>query len=143
MSAFCLRTIAMIAPSLLFWACQPNYFLLHPVEPVAEIGRETEFFNRGGLRVNWLARYPDKGKKLPGILIHPDRGSLAADMEGICLALARRGYFAAAVDYQRLRHLEDRNPLLPWQSSEDALAAVTHLAPSPSRPRPPRAPRIQ
>jgi dipeptidyl aminopeptidase/acylaminoacyl peptidase len=48
-------------------------------------------------------------------------------MEGICLALARKGYFAAAVDYQRLENLKVRNPLVPWKSAEEATAALKHL----------------
>jgi dienelactone hydrolase len=112
---------------LLLMGCQPNYFLLHPLEPVPEIYRESEFFDRGQLRIHWLARYPDRPGKLPAVLVHPDRGSISKDMEGICLALARRGYFAAAVDYQRVEYPEERNPLLPWRSREDALASLEHL----------------
>ncbi len=112
---------------LFLTGCQPNYFLLHPLEPVPEVYRESEFFDRGQLRVHWLARYPDRREALPAVLIHPDRGSLAKDMEGICLALARQGYFAAAVDYQRLENLEERNPLLPWKSCEEALASLKHM----------------
>ncbi len=107
--------------------CQPNYFLLHPLEPVPGVYREYEFFDRGQLRVHWLARYPDRPGPLPAVLIHPDRGSLSEDMEGICLALARKGYFAVAVDYQRLENLELRNPLLPWKSAEEATVSLKHL----------------
>ena len=121
--------LLLLFPSFLLplMGCQPNYFLLHPLEPVPGIYRETEFFDRGQLRIHWLARYPDRPGKLPAVLIHPDRGSLSKDMEGICLALARRGYFAAAVDYQRLENLEERTPLIPWRSREDALASLEHL----------------
>ncbi len=107
--------------------CQPNYFLIHPLEPVAGIFRECGFFDRDQLRLHWLARFPEGRGKLPAVLVHPDRGSLAKDMEGICLALARRGYFAAAVDYQRLENLRERNPLLPWKSRQDALASLEYL----------------
>ena len=107
--------------------CQPNYFLIHPLEPLPGIYRECVFFDRDQLRLHWLARYPDGQGKLPAVLVHPDRGSLAKDMEGICLALARKGYFAAAVDYQRLENLGERNPLLPWRSRRDALASVEYL----------------
>jgi len=123
------RKILFLYPAILSFltGCQPNYFLLHPVEPVPGIYRESEFFDRGQLRVHWLARYPDRPGKLPAVLVHPDRGSLSEDMEGICLALARRGYFAASADYQRLENLQERNPLLPWRSREDALASLEHL----------------
>ena len=107
--------------------CQPNYFLLHPLEPVPEVYRENEYFDRGQLRVHWLARYPDRRDPLPAVLVHPDRGSLSDDMEGICLALARKGYFAAAVDYQRLENLKVRNPLMPWKSAEEATVSLKHL----------------
>ena len=113
----------------LFWVagCGPNYFLLHPVQPVPEIYRETKMFDRGQLRVYWLARYPDRPGPLPAILVHPDRGSFAEDMEGICLDLAQRGYFAAAAHYQRLENLEEKNPLIPWRTPEDVMAAFRHL----------------
>jgi len=107
--------------------CQPNYFLLHPLEPVPGVYRENGFFDRGQLRVHWLARYPDSRGPLPAVLVHPDRGSLSDDMEGICLALAKEGYFAAAVDYQRLENLRVRNPLLPWKSPEEATVSLKHL----------------
>ena len=117
--------LLLVLPDLM--GCRPNYFLLHPLEPVSEIYRESEFFDRGQLRVHWLARYPDRKEPLPAVLVHPDRGSLARDMEGICLALAREGYFAAGVDYQRLENLRVRNPLLPFKSSMDAMASLNHL----------------
>ena len=107
--------------------CQPNYFLLHPLEPVPEVYRENEYFDRGQLRIHWLARYPDRRDPLPAVLLHPDRGSLSDDMEGICLALARKGYFAAAVDYQRLDNLKVRNPLMPLKSAEEATVSLKHL----------------
>ena len=121
---------ALLLLSLLFFfpaGCQPNYFLLHPLEPVSGVYRESEFFDRGELRVHWLARYPDCRGPLPAVLVHPDRGSLSDDMEGICPALARKGYFAAAVDYQRLENLKVRNPLLPWKSAEEATVSLKHL----------------
>ena len=105
----------------------PNYFLLHPLESAPGIYRESGFFDHGQLRVHWLARYPERKEPLPAILVHPDRGSLSGDMEGICLDLARRGYFAAAAHYQRLENLDEENPLIPWRSPEDVLVALGHL----------------
>jgi dipeptidyl aminopeptidase/acylaminoacyl peptidase len=48
-------------------------------------------------------------------------------MEGICLDLAQKGYFAAAAHYQRLENLKDKNPLIPWKTPEDFLPALRHL----------------
>jgi dienelactone hydrolase len=107
--------------------CGPNYFLLHPLKATPEVYRENIFFDRGQLRVYWLTRYPDTEKRLPAVLVHPDRGSFSHDMEGICLDLAQRGYFAVSVHYQRLEDLGNENPLIPWRSAADILSAYEHL----------------
>ncbi len=112
-------------------ACAPNYFLLHPLDPAPGIYRESGFFDQGQLRTHWLARYPDSRELLPAILVHPDRGSVSSDMEGICLDLARSGYFAVAVHYQRLENLEDENPLIPWRSVEEVRVAFEYLQRNP------------
>ena len=125
-----LRCIYVFPLLSLLWilsGCMPNYFLLHPLKQVPGIYRESGFFDEEGLRVHWLARYPDRQEPLPAVLVHPDRGSIAEDMEGICLALAERGYFAVAAHYQRLEKLEEENPLIPWRSGKDAVAALDHL----------------
>jgi uncharacterized protein len=105
--------------------------LLHPLDPAPGIYRESGFFDQGQLRTHWLARYPDGREPLPAILVHPDRGSVSSDMEGICLDLARSGYFAVAVHYQRLENLEDENPLIPWRSVEEVRVAFEHLQRNP------------
>jgi dienelactone hydrolase len=108
--------------------CRPmDYTLIHPLQSQPEIIRESELFDRDQLRVHWVAYYPPWKEPLPGILVHPDAGGLAKDMEGICLSLARAGYFAAAVHYQRLENLEKENPLFCWKSPRDVTAAIDHL----------------
>ena len=104
-----------------------NYYLLHPLQPHPGIFQETGIFDRGQLRVHWVACYPFRKGALPAVLVHPDAGGLAEDMEGICLTLARAGYFAAAVHYQRLENLDNKNPLFPWKSPQDVVAAIHHL----------------
>jgi dienelactone hydrolase len=110
-----------------FIGCRPNYFLVHPLQTAPEIYRESGMFDRGQLRVYWLARYADRKEPLPAVLVHPDRGSFSEDMEGICLALAQRGYFAASAHYQRVENLNNKNPLIPWRSPNDVTAALEHL----------------
>ncbi|MDH4264654.1 MAG: dienelactone hydrolase family protein [Deltaproteobacteria bacterium] len=113
---------------LVFIGCRPmDYLLLHPLQPYPGIGRENEFFDRGQVRVHWLAHYPDQKEPLPAVLVHPDAGGLAEDMEGICFTLARAGYFAAAVHYQRRGNLSKKNPLFPWKSPEEITVAWEHL----------------
>jgi dipeptidyl aminopeptidase/acylaminoacyl peptidase len=48
-------------------------------------------------------------------------------MEGICLDLARHGYFAAAVHYQRIENLKEKNPLIGCRSFEEGSEAYKHL----------------
>jgi len=121
-------SFTLIFALLGFIGCRPmDYYLLHPLQSPPEVIRETEFFDRGQLRVHWVAYYPSRIEPLPGVLVHPDAGGLAQDMEGICLSFARVGYFAAAVHYQRLENLEKENPLFSWKSPQDVTAAVNHL----------------
>jgi dienelactone hydrolase len=108
--------------------CRPNdYYLIHPLSPQPGIIRESLIFDRGQLRVHWIAYSPSQREPLPAVLVHPDAGGLSGDMEGVCLHLARQGYFAAAVHYQRRENLEKENPLFSWKSQEDVTAAIHHL----------------
>ena len=108
--------------------CRPNdYYLIHPLSSQPGIIRESLTFDRDRLRVHWVAYSPSQKDPLPAVLVHPDAGGLAGDMEGICLDLARQGYFAAAVHYQRVENLEKENPLFSWKSPEDVKAAIRHL----------------
>jgi dienelactone hydrolase len=121
-------SFALIFVLLGFIACRPmDYYLLHPLQSPPEIIRESVFFDRGQLRVHWVAYYSPRIEPLPAVLVHPDAGGLAQDMEGICLSLARAGYFAAAVHYQRLENLKKENPLFSWKSPQDVTAAIDHL----------------
>ena len=108
--------------------CHPkDYNLLHPVQPSPGICREAEIFEWGPLRVHWIAYYPEGRDHLPAVLVHPDKDGLASDMEGTCLTLARRGYFAAAVHYQRLENLREENPLIPFKTFEEGMAGYRYL----------------
>jgi dienelactone hydrolase len=108
--------------------CRPNdYYLIHPLSPQPGIIRESLIFDRGPLRVHWVSYSALQEGLLPAVLVHPDAGGLSGDMEGVCLDLARQGYFAAAVHYQRLEDLKKENPLFSWKSPEDVTAAIRHL----------------
>lgn len=109
-------------------SCRPmDYLLLHPLQAQPGMIRESEFFDRGQLRVHWVAYYPSLSRALPAVLVHPDAGGVSGDMEGVCSTLCRAGYFAVAIHYQRLENLAAKNPLFPWKSHEDATAALEHL----------------
>jgi dienelactone hydrolase len=110
------------------FGCRPNdYYLIHPLSPQPGIIRESLIYDRGQLRVHWVAYSALQEGPLPAVLVHPDAGGLSGDMEGTCLDLALQGYFAAAVHYQRLENLEKENPLFSWKSPEDVTAAIRHL----------------
>ena len=118
----------LLLPLLAAFGCKPmNYYLLHPLRPLADIYRESSIFDQDPLRVHWVAYYPDKKEALPAILIHPDAGGLAEDMEGICQDFTRAGYFAVAVHYQRLENLKNKNPLFPWKAPEEITMSLAHL----------------
>jgi len=121
LSSLCLFLVVCIG-------CRPkDYNLLHPLRPSPGICRESEIFDCGQIRIHWMAYYPDQKGVLPAVLIHADAGGLAEDMEGICLDLARHGYFAAAVHYQRLENLREKNPLIGCRSFEEGSAAYRHV----------------
>ncbi len=121
-------TAVVFIPLAGLGGCRPmDYQLLHPLRRFPQLWQESGIFDRRQLRIHWLAFYPNSPNPLPAVLVHPDAGGFAEDMKGICLDLARRGYFAVAVHYQRLEALEKKNPLFPWKSPEDAVAVLAHL----------------
>jgi len=123
--SLCLALAILCFSSL---GCRPNdYYLIHPLSPQPGIIRESLIFDSDQLRVHWVAYSRSQSEPLPAILVHPDAGGLAGDMEGLCLDLARQGYFAAAAHYQRLENLEKENPLFSWKSPQDVTAAINHL----------------
>jgi dienelactone hydrolase len=123
--SLCFTLAVFTFPSL---GCRPNdYYLIHPLSLQPGIIRESLIFDRDQLRVHWVAYSRSQSEPLPAVLVHPDAGGLAGDMEGICLDLARQGYFAAAVHYQRLENLEKENPLFSWKSPQDVTAAINQM----------------
>jgi len=125
----CVRLLSFLYLFLLVSiGCRPkDYNLLHPLQSLPGICRESEIIDCGQLRVHWVAYYPDRKGLLPAILVHADAGGFAEDMEGICLDLAQRGYFAAAAHYQRLENLKDKSPLIPCRTFEEGATAYRHL----------------
>ena len=113
---------------LLFLGCgTKDYYLLGRPQPLPGIGRESEIFDRGQLRVHWVAYYPDKRARLPAVLVNPDAAGYAEDMEGICFVLAQAGYLAAAVHYQRLENLKEKNAFACCKTFEEGTTAYKHL----------------
>jgi dienelactone hydrolase len=104
-----------------------DYSLLHHPQPLPGVCREGEVFDRGQLRVHWVAYYPDKGTRLPAVLVHPDAAGFAQDMEGICFALAQHGYVAAAVHYQRLDNPKEKNAFACCKTFEEGTTAYEYL----------------
>ncbi|MDH7499724.1 MAG: dienelactone hydrolase family protein [candidate division NC10 bacterium] len=104
-----------------------NYNLLHSPQALPGMMRESGIFDRGQLRIHWIAYFPDKRYRLPGVLVHPDAAGFAEDMEGVCFSLAQAGYFAAAVHYQRLENLKEKNAFVCCKSFEEGKAAFIHL----------------
>jgi len=48
--------------------CRPmDYYLLHPLQSLPGIHHESEFFDRGPVRVHWRAHYPGQIGALPAV----------------------------------------------------------------------------
>jgi dienelactone hydrolase len=108
-----------------------NYSILHRPVPLSGIVRESAIFDQGELRIHWVAYYPERPGRLPAVLVHPDAQGVAEDMEGVCFGLARAGYFAAAVDYERVGELKRGSPFTCCKDFEEATASLIHLLSNP------------
>jgi len=80
----------------------PDHYLVHPREPAAGVVTWEESFVRDPLVVHArVARLQRRGP-FPVVIVHPEGGKTADDMQGILWDLAARGYVAIAADYWRL-----------------------------------------
>ena len=105
-------------PVLLLAGCV-DHFLVHPRQPPAGAQNWKEVAVDGDLlmRLEWVR--PAGRKPLPAVIVHPEAGHKAADMRGVLHDLARAGYLAAAVDYQRRTGIRWRESLFPWRDPAD------------------------
>jgi dipeptidyl aminopeptidase/acylaminoacyl peptidase len=102
----------------------PDHYLIHPAEPPPGIATWSEDVRRGALLVHLEWAQPPGGGPLPTVIVHPEGGKTAADMNGVIRDLAQQGYLAVAVDYMRLLDGAYRRNTFAWREQGDALAAL-------------------
>ena len=104
-----------------------NHYLIHPKTRPPEVVAWSETVERGELLVRLEAARPPGEGSFPAVLVHPEAGHTAKEMQGILYSLAQAGYLAMAADYRRKRGNRHRKALFAWRDPEDPLAALRVL----------------
>jgi dienelactone hydrolase len=112
----------------LFTCCMPlNHFLIHPQDVPPAVITWTEEIRRGNLLLHLEGARPENGGLFPGVLVHPEAGKKAHHMRGVIWDLAKHGFLAVAVDYQRMIEGKYQNTLFPWREEDDVALAFELL----------------
>jgi dienelactone hydrolase len=101
-----------------------DHYVLHPRQAPTGAQRSSEVAVSGGLRMRLEWVRPAGRGPFPTVIVHPEAGHQATHMLGILNDLARAGYLAVAVDYQRRRGNRWRQSLFPWQDPADPRRAM-------------------
>src|SRR5262249_32333077 len=64
--------------------------------------------------------HPRGVRSSPTVIVHPEGGKAAADMQGVVWDLAQHGYTALAADYERKSDGEYERSMFAWRSPADA-----------------------
>ena len=117
----------------LLGACQPpNHYLIHPEQAPPSVVSWNEEIHQGQLliRLHWAR--PEGAGRFPAVLVHPEAGKQAAEMQGVVWDLARQGYVAVAADYRRLIDGEYRGNLFVWRADTDVTTALEYVLRNPA-----------
>jgi dienelactone hydrolase len=106
----------------------PNHFLGHPDRPPADVVTWADDVTMGDLRVHVRGARPPGGGPFPAVVVLPEAGKTAEDMEPIAWDLATSGYVAIGADYERSTNGEYEPQLFPWRSGADVDAIFAVLA---------------
>ena len=117
---WCLLTAACVAGCNYF----PDHHLVHPREPAADVVTWADRFVRDLLDVHVRGARPQNGGPFPAVLVHPEGGKTAEDMQGVLWDLAGRGYVAIAADYRRFIDGAYRRNMFVWRSESDITAIL-------------------
>lgn len=127
------RTGLAFLSVVLLGACQPpNHYLIHPDQTPPNVVSWNEEIRQGQLliRLHWAR--PEGAGRFPAVLVHPEAGKQAAEMQGVIWDLARQGYVAVAADYRRLIDGEYRGNLFVWRADADVTAALEYALRNPA-----------
>lgn len=117
----------------LLGACQPpNHYLIHPEQAPPSVVSWNEEIRQGQLLIRLRWARPEGAGRFPAVLVHPEAGKQAAEMQGVIWDLARQGYVAVAADYRRLIDGEYRSNLFVWRADADVTAALEYVLRNPA-----------
>src|SRR5262249_2337526 len=106
----------------------PNHHLAHPDRLPDGVAVHVENVIVEGLLVHLrVARPPGQGP-FATVVVLPEGGIAAEEMEPILWDLAARGYLAIAAHFERRYGASYRRSLFPWRSAADVTALVTVLS---------------
>lgn len=106
----------------------PNHYLGHPASAPAGVVTWVDDVTSDGFRIHVRGARPPGAGPFPAVIVLPEAGKTAEDMEPIAWDLATSGYVALGADYERLTNGEYQTQLFPWRSSGDIDAIFTVLA---------------
>src|SRR3954453_10892908 len=109
----CLSVVAVLAAV----GCHyfPNHYLGHPDRSPAGIVTWEDDATIDGLRVHVRGARPPGSGPMPAVVVLPEAGKTAEDMEPIAWDLAKGGYVAIGAHYERRTSGEYQTQLFPWR----------------------------
>ena len=116
-------TVNLAALLILSSGCM-NHYLIYPDHDPAGVATWSQDVTRGPLQVHLEWAQPPGPGPFPTVIVHPEGGGVARDMEGVIRDLAQHGYLAVAADYQRLIDGEFRRNTFVWRERSDPVAAL-------------------
>jgi dipeptidyl aminopeptidase/acylaminoacyl peptidase len=120
------KAIRWCLAALWLAACHyfPDHFLGHPHDPAPGVETWSEPFALDPLRIHVRVARPPGGGPFAAVIVHPEGGKTADDMQGVLWDLSARGYFAIAADYERWIDGAYRRNMFAWRSDADASAIL-------------------
>jgi len=102
----------------------PNHHLIHPHERPTEVITWSADFARNDLLVHVEGARPPGPGPFPAVIVHPEGGTRAVEMDGVIWDLAQHGYVGLAVDYERYRDGRWQPSLFAWRSASDVTPSL-------------------
>jgi dipeptidyl aminopeptidase/acylaminoacyl peptidase len=105
----------------------PDHHLVHPDDKPPDVITWTDDIALDPLLIHIRGARPRGAGPFPAVIVHPEGGKTAADMEGVIWDLAQHGYVAIAADYERRIDGEYRWSLFAFRSPAE-LTAILDVA---------------
>jgi dipeptidyl aminopeptidase/acylaminoacyl peptidase len=119
--------ILRLAALITLWVVgcsSPDHYLVHPREPADAVLSWEDEYVRDPLVIHVRVARSEHAGPAPVVIVHPEGGKTADDMQGILWDLAARGYVAIAADYWRRIDGAYRRNVFAWRSDADVTAIL-------------------